>query len=73
MKWDDVFLHVFLGNSAQIGVEDILAWWDKPSTRKKPRVKLLYMEKVDQSAKFLRTPLRSSKRLPHRRHQGRCI
>jgi hypothetical protein len=31
------------------------------------------MEKVDQSAKFLRTPLRSSKRLPHRRHQGRCI
>lgn len=43
-----------VGNSAQIGVEDILAWWDEtfdPSTS--PRVKLLYMEKVDQTEKFL--------------------
>lgn len=44
-----------VGNSAQIGVEDILAWWDEtfdPATS--PRVKLLYMEKVDQPEKFLR-------------------
>ncbi len=44
-----------VGNSAQLGVEDILAWWDEtfdPATS--PRVKLLYMEKVDQPEKFLR-------------------
>lgn len=44
-----------VGNSAQIGVEDILEWWDEtfdPATS--PRVKLLYMEKVDQPGKFLR-------------------
>ena len=44
-----------VGNSAQVGVEDILAWWDEtfdPATS--PRVKLVYMEKIDAPEKFLR-------------------
>ncbi len=44
-----------VGNSAQVGVEDILAWWDETfDPAASPRVKLLYMEKIDQPEKFLR-------------------
>ncbi|PKN47345.1 MAG: CoA ligase [Deltaproteobacteria bacterium HGW-Deltaproteobacteria-17] len=44
-----------VGNSAQVGVEDILAWWDETfDPARSPRVKLVYMEKIDQPGKFLR-------------------
>jgi acetate---CoA ligase (ADP-forming) len=43
-----------VGNSAQIGVEDVLEYWDEtfnPETS--PKVKMLYLEKVDNPKKFL--------------------
>lgn len=43
-----------VGNSAQIGVEDVLAYWDEtfdPGTSSK--VKMLYMEKIHNPKKFL--------------------
>ncbi len=44
-----------VGNSAQNGVEDILAWWDETfDEATSPRVKLIYMEKIDQPERFLK-------------------
>ncbi len=43
-----------IGNSAQIGVEDMLEYWDKTFDPKtSSRIKLLYLEQVNNPAKFL--------------------
>ena len=43
-----------VGNSAQIGVEDVLEYWDKNSeTESQARVKLLYVEAIHDPDKFL--------------------
>jgi acetyltransferase len=52
LKFKDIFS---IGNSAQIGIEDILEYWDNsfnPQTSSK--IKLLYMEKVSDPNKFLK-------------------
>jgi acetyltransferase len=52
LKFRDIFS---IGNSAQIGIEDILEHWDNtfnPLTSSK--IKLLYMEKVSDPNKFLK-------------------
>lgn len=52
LKFRDIFS---IGNSAQIGVEDILEYWDQtfdPITSSK--IKLLYMEKVSDPQRFLK-------------------
>lgn len=44
-----------IGNSAQIGVEDILEYWDKTFDPKtSSRIKLLYMEQIADSKRFLK-------------------
>ncbi len=43
-----------VGNSAQIGVEDVLEYWDNTYDPEiSPRVKMLYLEKIDNPKKFL--------------------
>lgn len=43
-----------IGNSAQIGVEDVLEYLDKEfDPQKSPRVKLLYLEKISNPDRFL--------------------
>ena len=51
------FARVFsVGNSAQIGVEDILEYWDNNSeTESQARVKLLYVESIQDPDKFLKS------------------
>ncbi len=52
LKFRDIFS---IGNSAQIGIEDVLEYWDNtfdPLTSSK--IKLLYMEKVSDPARFLK-------------------
>jgi acetyltransferase len=45
---------ISVGNSAQIGVEDILEYWDNHSeTESKAKVKLLYVESINDPDKFL--------------------
>lgn len=50
------FRNIFsVGNSAQIGVEDVLAYWDEtfdPTTSSK--IKLLYMEQITDPKRFLK-------------------
>ena len=44
-----------IGNSAQIGVEDILEYWDTTfNVNTSSRIKLLYLEQVNNPAKFLK-------------------
>jgi len=44
-----------VGNSAQIGVEDVIEYWDKTfDAQKSPRVKLLYMENVKDPQRLLK-------------------
>jgi len=44
-----------VGNSAQIGVEEVLEHWDETFDEKKSsRVKLLYLEKIEKPDKFLK-------------------
>lgn len=43
-----------VGNSAQIGVEDVLEYWDETYTEgKSSKVKMMYLEKINNPAKFL--------------------
>ncbi len=45
---------ISVGNSAQIGIEDVLEYWDKNSdTESQARVKLLYVETIRDPDKFL--------------------
>ncbi|MBK7850569.1 MAG: acetate--CoA ligase family protein [Bacteroidetes bacterium] len=47
-----------VGNSAQVGVEEILEYWDQNfDPEKSSRIKLLYMEEVSNPEKFLRHAL----------------
>jgi acetate---CoA ligase (ADP-forming) len=50
------FRNIFsVGNSAQIGVEDILQYWDENFDEKKSsRIKLLYMEQINDPQRFLK-------------------
>jgi len=50
------FASVFsVGNSAQIGVEEVLEYWDENfDAQKSPHVKLLYLESIRDSRKLLR-------------------
>ncbi|MDR1984136.1 MAG: acetate--CoA ligase family protein [Prevotellaceae bacterium] len=43
-----------VGNSAQIGIEDVLEYWDETFTDKSSRVKMIYMEKVGNPNKLLK-------------------
>lgn len=52
LKFRDIFS---IGNSAQIGVEDLLEYWDTTfDPLKSSKIKLLYMEKVSNPEKFLK-------------------
>jgi acetate---CoA ligase (ADP-forming) len=52
LKFRDIFS---IGNSAQVGVEDILEYWDITfDPKKSSRIKLLYMEKVSHPERFLK-------------------
>ena len=48
------FRNIFsIGNSAQVGIEDVLEYWDETfDEEKSSKVKLLYMEKVSDPARF---------------------
>ncbi len=50
------FRNIFsIGNSAQIGIEDILEYWDTTfDAQKSSKIKLLYMEKVADPNRFLK-------------------
>jgi len=43
-----------VGNSAQIGIEDVLEYWDETFTEESSRVKMIYMEKVSNPQKLLK-------------------
>ncbi len=43
-----------VGNSAQIGVEEVLEFLDNTHTKKSPKTKLLYIESIKKPMKFLR-------------------
>ncbi|MDR2125954.1 MAG: acetate--CoA ligase family protein [Prevotellaceae bacterium] len=43
-----------VGNSAQIGIEDVLEYWDKTFSAESSRVKMIYMEKVANPRKLLK-------------------
>lgn len=52
LKFRDIFS---VGNSAQIGVEDILEYWDNTFDPKtSSRIKLLYMEQISNPQRFLK-------------------
>lgn len=52
LKFRDIFS---VGNSAQIGVEDVLEYWDNTFDPKtSSRIKLLYMEQISDSQRFLK-------------------
>jgi len=52
LKFRDIFS---IGNSAQIGIEDILAYWDQTfDAKSSSKIKLLYMEKVSDPKRFLK-------------------
>ncbi|MEX0996782.1 MAG: acetate--CoA ligase family protein [Flavobacteriaceae bacterium] len=52
LKFRDIFS---IGNSAQIGVEDILEYWDTTfDANKSSKIKLLYLEKISQPDRFLK-------------------
>lgn len=50
------FRNIFsIGNSAQIGIEDILEYWDNTfDSEKSSKIKLLYMEQVSDPMRFLK-------------------
>ena len=43
-----------VGNSAQIGIEEVLEYWDKTFNAESSRVKMIYMEKVGNPQKLLK-------------------
>ncbi|MDR2065357.1 MAG: acetate--CoA ligase family protein [Prevotellaceae bacterium] len=43
-----------VGNSAQIGIEDVLEYWDETFTAESSRVKMIYMEKISNPQKLLK-------------------
>ncbi|MDR2293230.1 MAG: acetate--CoA ligase family protein [Prevotellaceae bacterium] len=43
-----------VGNSAQIGIEDVLEYWDETFNAESSRVKMIYMEKVANPHKLLK-------------------
>lgn len=52
LKFRDIFS---IGNSAQIGIEDILEYWDQNfDAATSSKIKLLYMEKVSDPKRFLK-------------------
>ncbi|HJW18843.1 MAG TPA: acetate--CoA ligase family protein [Flavisolibacter sp.] len=52
LKFRDIFS---VGNSAQLGVEDILQYWDETFDEKQSsRIKLLYMEQINDPQRFLK-------------------
>lgn len=52
LKFRDIFS---IGNSAQIGIEDILEYWDSTFDEKtSSKIKLLYMEKIRDPERFLK-------------------
>ena len=52
LKFRDIFS---VGNSAQTGVEDILQYWDESfDERKSSKIKLLYMEQINDPQRFLK-------------------
>jgi acetate---CoA ligase (ADP-forming) len=52
LKFRDIFS---VGNSAQVGVEDILQYWDETFNEKKSsKIKLLYMEQITDPDRFLK-------------------
>ncbi len=52
LKFRDIFS---IGNSVQIGIEDVLEYWDNSfDINKSSRIKLLYMEQVEDPARFLK-------------------
>ncbi|HEY1115540.1 MAG TPA: acetate--CoA ligase family protein [Chitinophagaceae bacterium] len=52
LKFRDIFS---VGNSAQVGVEDVLQYWDETfDEATSSRIKLLYMEQVADPARFLK-------------------
>lgn len=52
LKFRDIFS---IGNSAQIGVEDVLEYWDNTfDAEKSSRIKLLYMEQIEDPKRFLK-------------------
>ncbi|GAB2533954.1 acetate--CoA ligase family protein [Rufibacter soli] len=52
LKFRDIFS---VGNSAQIGVEDVLQYWDETfDPQQSSRVKLLYMEQIADPKRFLK-------------------
>lgn len=52
LKFRDIFS---IGNSAQVGIEDVLEYWDKTFDEKtSSKIKLLYMEQIEDPARFLK-------------------
>ncbi|HSI90261.1 MAG TPA: acetate--CoA ligase family protein, partial [Adhaeribacter sp.] len=52
LKFRDIFS---VGNSAQVGVEEVLQYWDETfAPRESSRIKLLYMEQISDPARFLK-------------------
>ncbi len=52
LKFRDIFS---IGNSAQIGIEDVLEYWDETfDPESSSRIKLLYMEKVSDPVRFMK-------------------
>lgn len=52
LKFRDMFS---VGNSAQVGVEDVLEYWDRSfDPEKSSKVKLLYMEEISDPKRFLK-------------------
>lgn len=52
LKFRDIFS---IGNSAQVGIEDVLEYWDTTfDERTSSRIKLLYMEQIEDPGRFLK-------------------
>ncbi len=52
LKFRDIFS---IGNSAQIGIEDLLEYWDQTfNVATSSKIKLLYMEKISDPKRFLK-------------------
>lgn len=52
LKFRDIFS---VGNSAQVGVEDVLQYWDETFDEKRSsKIKLLYMEQITDPKRFLK-------------------
>jgi acetate---CoA ligase (ADP-forming) len=52
LKFRDIFS---IGNSVQVGIEDVLEYWDNSfDINKSSKIKLLYMEQIEDPARFLK-------------------